>query len=42
MEDSSVFLQNVVTGESGVRVEVRPDRGRSLVASKQIEVRLAR
>ena len=38
MMDSSVFLQNVTSGEAGVRIEARPDRGRCLVASKQIEV----
>ena len=38
MMDSAVFLQNVTSGEAGVRIEARPDRGRCLVASKQIEV----
>ena len=38
MTESSVFTQNVTSGEAGVRVETRQDRGRCLVASKQIEV----
>ena len=38
MMESSVFLQNVTRGEAGVRIEARPDRGRCLVANKQIEV----
>ena len=38
MMDSKVFLQNVTSGEAGVRIEARPDRGRCLVASKQLEV----
>ena len=38
MTDSKVFLQNVTSGEAGVRIEARPDRGRCLVASKQLEV----
>ena len=38
MMDSAVFLQNVTSGEAGVRIEAKPDRGRCLVASKQIEV----
>ena len=38
MTESSVFLQNVTSGEAGVRIEDRQDRGRCLVASKQIEV----
>ena len=38
MMDSEVFLQNVTSGEAGVRIEAKPDRGRCLVASKQIEV----
>ena len=38
MMEASVFLQNVTSGEAGVRIEARQDRGRCLVASKQIEV----
>ena len=33
-----MFLQNVTRGEAGLRIETRPDRGRCLVANKQIEV----
>ena len=38
MKELAVFLQNVVQGGPGVKIEVREGRGRCLVANKQIEV----
>ena len=38
MKEQAHFVQNVLKGEGGVVVEVREGRGRSLVATRQIEV----
>ena len=38
MKDMGEFMQNLVYGDTAIRVEVKEGRGRSVVANKQLEV----